>query len=371
MPSTYQHIALPPNGLNPGVVRSDSQGRVRIPSSAKRLFAYLSVNRIDYRDIDEIHAATPRLYELKLLYNGTYQLARVHRIGRLGDQDFVLQEVMPGHLEAYVRLIENYPVMFEEASDARHLTQKHREQLDADEATLCQRIAYPPPAAQAPLESRKPTAPNERPDTPAPQRVSGPLNNKRAATDDSTEDPNKKRESFVRAVREGGALIAKDQFTVPTSLPMNAATTMINIEEMYAKLDKIAAQQNARGSSSNTAGVANAAGADNTADVDMGETVPIYDADGVFVMYDLPENVGTDVDMYDNYPEMTQVARRSSPTDSTKGLYSHSPPDYTPSPEEDGSSSPYEGLLMRGRDWAMPERGERERAPSPYRRRGG
>jgi hypothetical protein len=135
---------------------------------------------------------------------------------------------------------------------------------------------------------------------------------------------------------------------------------MLNLQEMYSKLDKIAAQQNVRGSYN------------NTADVNTRGMVPIYDADGVFVMYDLPENASTDVGTYDNYPDpdTIHVARRSSPTDSMRGIHSGSP-NYAPSPEGEASGSPGEGLLIRGRDWGTPERGQRERAPSPERRRGG
>ena len=139
MSSTYRHIALPPNGFAPGVVHWDSKGRVRIPSSAKRQFACLMGDRINYREIEEIQAATPVLYELKPLSDGTHQLVRVHRICIAGDQHFVLQEIMPGHLQAYAMLTDGYAVAYEEVSfdDAPHLTEKHRERLIAENAALC------------------------------------------------------------------------------------------------------------------------------------------------------------------------------------------------------------------------------------------
>jgi hypothetical protein len=327
----------------------------------KRQFAYLMVDRINYRDIEEIQAATPLLYELSVSSNGTNQPVKVHRIGNLGDQDFVLQEVMPGHLEAYTRLIDGYSVVYEEVSfdDAPNLAKKHRERLMAECATLCRRIPCPPPAPLLFAKANSKTS-NTRPRSPAPQLDSGPLKHQRSDTDNSTEATSKRRAAFEAALRGAGTRPEMPQIATPTGLPMNAATTILNLEEMYAKLDRIAAQQNAASSDNNAA-------EDKTAVV-----VPIYDADGVFVMYDLPENAGTNVGMYDNYPnaDTIGVERQESPTDSMKGMYSGSP-NYAPYDEGVDMGSPDEGLLMRGRDSGTSERGNRERAPNPERRRGG
>ena len=125
-----------------------------------------------------------------------------------------------------------------------------------------------------------------------------------------------------------------------SGLLKNAATTRLNYEEMFGKLDRIAAPQNAASSDSN-----------NTAQNTIARMLPVYGADGVLVMYDLPDNAGTYADMNDNYPGAGSfsVGRLESPTGSVRRIYSGSP-NYAPSDEGVDMNSPDESLLMRGRD---------------------
>ena len=149
-------------------------------------------DRINNREIEEIQAATPVLYELKPLSDGTHQLGRVHRIRIVGDQHFVLQEIMPGHLQAYVMLADGCAVAYEEVSfdDAPHVTEKHRERLIAENAALCRRISCPPPAPLVFAKS-KPWVSNDKAKSSAPPLASGPLKHRRE-TGDSTAEANKR-----------------------------------------------------------------------------------------------------------------------------------------------------------------------------------